>query len=120
TICKDETAAPCQAPRPQHGRGSPGNPARRCQARGFRPKSQRSRDPHRCPFPWNRAQGRGRNPRIARFYHQTSGFRGMIILDTNVFSALMREVPDQAVLAWMDQQPDSSLWTTTVTLMELQ
>jgi len=44
----------------------------------------------------------------------------MIILDTNVFSALMREVPDQAVLAWMDQQPDSSLWTTTVTLMELQ
>jgi len=44
----------------------------------------------------------------------------MIILDTNVLSALMREVPDQTVLAWMDRQPDSSLWTTTVTLMELQ
>lgn len=44
----------------------------------------------------------------------------MIILDTNVLSALMREVPDQTVLAWMDRQPDSSLWTTTVTLMELR
>jgi predicted nucleic acid-binding protein len=40
----------------------------------------------------------------------------MIILDTNVLSALMREEPDTAVLNWLDRQPDL---TTTVTLMEL-
>jgi len=44
----------------------------------------------------------------------------MIILDTNVLSALMLSVPDQAVLNWLDRQPESSVWTTTVTLMELR
>jgi hypothetical protein len=44
----------------------------------------------------------------------------MIILDTNVISALMRRQPDQLVLQWLDRQPASSIWTTTITLMELR
>ena len=44
----------------------------------------------------------------------------MIILDTNVLSALMLAEPDEVVLNWLNQQPESSVWTTTVTLMELR
>jgi toxin FitB len=44
----------------------------------------------------------------------------MILLDTNVFSALMREAPDKQVVAWMDQQPRTSLWTTSVTILEIR
>jgi toxin FitB len=44
----------------------------------------------------------------------------MIILDTNVLSALMRAQPDQTVMKWLDRQPDSSVWTTSITVMELR
>jgi hypothetical protein len=44
----------------------------------------------------------------------------MIILDTNVLSALMLLAPDQRVAAWLDQQPRSSIWTTSVTLFEVR
>jgi predicted nucleic acid-binding protein len=44
----------------------------------------------------------------------------MIILDTDVLSALMRAEPDPAVLIWLDRQPDSSIWTTSITLMEIR
>lgn len=44
----------------------------------------------------------------------------MIILDTNVLSALMRPQPDVVVLRWLDRQPETSIWTTSVTLMELR
>ncbi|MGA9353680.1 MAG: type II toxin-antitoxin system VapC family toxin [Terriglobales bacterium] len=44
----------------------------------------------------------------------------MIILDTNVISALMREVPDPKVIAWLDQQPRTSMWTTSITVLEVQ
>lgn len=44
----------------------------------------------------------------------------MIILDTNVLSALMRQVPDPAVVSWMDRQPRTSLWTTSVTVLEVR
>jgi predicted nucleic acid-binding protein len=44
----------------------------------------------------------------------------MIILDTNVLSALMTPTPDQIVLRWLNRQPAASIWTTTVTLMELR
>ena len=43
----------------------------------------------------------------------------MIILDTNVLSALMRQVPDQKVVAWLDHQPRISVWTTSVTVFEV-
>jgi len=44
----------------------------------------------------------------------------MIILDTNVLSALMRQVPDQKVVVWLDQQPRTSVWITSVTVFEIQ
>ena len=43
----------------------------------------------------------------------------MIVLDTNVLSELMRSAPDELVAQWMDDQPNSSLFTTTVTQAEI-
>jgi predicted nucleic acid-binding protein len=42
----------------------------------------------------------------------------MIILDTNVLSALMRSTPDTAVVEWLDRQPAESIWITSATLFE--
>ena len=44
----------------------------------------------------------------------------MIVLDTNVISALMQSAPDRSVVTWLDQQPATSLWTTAVTLFEIR
>lgn len=43
----------------------------------------------------------------------------MIVLDTNVISAVMREVPDPAVVAWLDRQPPDAIWTTTISVFEI-
>lgn len=43
----------------------------------------------------------------------------MIILDTNVISALMNELPDRKVVTWLDGQPRTSIWTTSVTVLEV-
>jgi len=42
----------------------------------------------------------------------------VIILDTNVLSALMRARPDPKVRAWLDQQPAQSVWITAITVFE--
>jgi len=44
----------------------------------------------------------------------------MIILDTNVLSALMHVTPDQNVIAWLDRQPRTSIWSTSVTILEVR
>jgi hypothetical protein len=44
----------------------------------------------------------------------------MMVLDTNVISALIRDLPDPTVTHWLDQQPESSVWTTSVTIFEIQ
>lgn len=44
----------------------------------------------------------------------------MILLDTNVISALMRREPEAAVVAWLDEQPAESVWTTSITVFEVQ
>lgn len=44
----------------------------------------------------------------------------MILLDTNVVSALMRDTPDPAVVQWLDNQPAESIWTTSVTVFEIR
>jgi len=44
----------------------------------------------------------------------------MILLDTNVLSALMQVAPDEAVARWLDQQPRESIWITTITVMEIR
>lgn len=42
----------------------------------------------------------------------------MIILDTNVLSALMRSEPDAVVVNWLDEQVAESIWITSITLFE--
>jgi len=44
----------------------------------------------------------------------------MVILDTDVLSALMVAVPNEAVLAWFNEQPRSSVWTTSITILEVR
>jgi toxin FitB len=44
----------------------------------------------------------------------------MIVLDTNVLSALMRQTTDKSVVTWLDQQPRTSVWTTSITVLEIQ
>src|SRR5580658_8391227 len=44
----------------------------------------------------------------------------MIILDSNVVSELMRPAPENRVVAWLDRQPRSSIWTTSVTVFEIR
>lgn len=44
----------------------------------------------------------------------------MIVLDTNVVSALMRHEPDPAVVTWLDSLPVESIWTTSVTVFEVR
>jgi toxin FitB len=43
----------------------------------------------------------------------------MIVLDTNVLSALMRHPPDRSVVEWLDKQPRISIWTTSITILEI-
>lgn len=42
----------------------------------------------------------------------------MIILDTNILSELMRPVPNEQVLAWVDGQTVNELAITTITVAE--
>lgn len=44
----------------------------------------------------------------------------MILLDTNVLSALMRREPGRDVMTWLDDQPAESIWTTTITVFEIR
>jgi predicted nucleic acid-binding protein len=32
----------------------------------------------------------------------------------------MRRIPDKDVIAWLDKQPRSSIWTTSVTILEVR
>ena len=44
----------------------------------------------------------------------------MILLDTNVLSALMLARPAEAVVAWLDRQEAPTVWTTSVTVFEVR
>jgi toxin FitB len=44
----------------------------------------------------------------------------VILLDTNVISALMRRDPDAAVVNWLDAQAAESIWTTSITVFEVK
>ena len=44
----------------------------------------------------------------------------MIILDTNVLSALMQQQPDPRVVAWLDDQPAESIWLSSIALFEVR
>ena len=57
-------------------------------------------------------------PGIARPAGAAGRLRLVIILDTNVLSALMRIAPDPSVVAWLDRQPAESVWITSITVCE--
>ena len=44
----------------------------------------------------------------------------MILLDTNVLSALMRDPPDAAVVRWLDAQDAERVWTTAVSAFKIR
>jgi hypothetical protein len=44
----------------------------------------------------------------------------VILLDTNVISALMQSAPDPTVVGWLDRQPPESVWTTAITVFEVR
>lgn len=44
----------------------------------------------------------------------------MIILDTNVLSALMRHSADRRVVEWLDKQARTSVWTSSITILEIR
>lgn len=44
----------------------------------------------------------------------------MILLDTNIVSALMRDEPDLAIIGWLDGLPSGSIWTSTITAFEIR
>jgi toxin FitB len=44
----------------------------------------------------------------------------MIVLDTNVVSEIMLPKPEEIVTRWLDKQPRTSIWTTSVTIFEIR
>jgi len=44
----------------------------------------------------------------------------MIILDTNILSALMQKRPSREVIDWLDQQSAESIWITSITVFEIR
>ncbi len=44
----------------------------------------------------------------------------MILLDTNVLSALMRDPTDGVIVGWLDKQDPARIWTTVVTVFEVR
>ena len=44
----------------------------------------------------------------------------MILLDTNVISELMRPKCEPKVMAWLDNQAETSVWTSAITVAEIR
>jgi hypothetical protein len=44
----------------------------------------------------------------------------VIVLDTNVISEVMRPHPSEAVVAWLNQQPGTNLFITSISLAEIR
>lgn len=44
----------------------------------------------------------------------------MILLDTNVVSELMRREPELTVVRWLDAQPATSVWISSITVLEIE
>jgi predicted nucleic acid-binding protein len=43
----------------------------------------------------------------------------MIVLDTNVLSEVLRPMPERRVMAWLDEQPRASMFTSAITQGEI-
>ena len=44
----------------------------------------------------------------------------MILLDTNAISEIMRPAPDVDFMRWITGQPNSSIWTTSISIYEIR
>lgn len=44
----------------------------------------------------------------------------ILLLDTNVISAVMKEVPDALVVRWLDRQRPETIWISSVALFEVR
>jgi predicted nucleic acid-binding protein len=44
----------------------------------------------------------------------------VILLDTDILSAMMQARPDEAVRAWLDRQAGDDIWTTTISVFEVR
>jgi predicted nucleic acid-binding protein len=44
----------------------------------------------------------------------------VIILDTNVLSAVMDDAPEAMVIHWLDSQASTAIWTTAITVFEIE
>ena len=42
----------------------------------------------------------------------------MILIDTNILSALIQRRPDPIIISWLNQQASASVWTSSITLFE--
>lgn len=44
----------------------------------------------------------------------------MILLDTDVLSALMQPIAEPSVVGWLDRQPEHEIWTSSVNVFEVE
>ncbi|MEP9397832.1 type II toxin-antitoxin system VapC family toxin [Mesorhizobium sp. KR2-14] len=44
----------------------------------------------------------------------------MIVLDTNVISALMRPAVNPEVVSWLDRESSSAIWITAISVLEIR
>jgi hypothetical protein len=44
----------------------------------------------------------------------------VILLDTNSISEIMRPAPDVDFMRWINSQPNSSIWTTSINIYEIR
>jgi predicted nucleic acid-binding protein len=44
----------------------------------------------------------------------------MILLDTNAIAEFMRPAPDVDYMRWINRQPNSSIWTTSISIYEIR
>jgi predicted nucleic acid-binding protein len=116
--CEDQVAATSEGARAQHGGGGSRNPAQRGPRSGSATHGTRLSD---CSTIRRRDRSR-RRPRRGARSGQTRALRRVILLDTNVISALMRRAPnpDSVVVRWLDRQPAESIWTTSITVFEVK
>jgi predicted nucleic acid-binding protein len=44
----------------------------------------------------------------------------VILLDTNAISEIMRPAPDVGFMQWINSKPNSSIWTTSISIYEIR
>src|SRR5581483_10880953 len=97
----------------QHGGRGAAYPARSDKAADEEPGG--ARYAHRPPLQADRICRR-RDSRVPRISRASGTLRKVIVLDTNVLSALMRPQPDASVRRWLDGLDEAEVHTTAITI----